>query len=191
MKNQGTTIEKPTMPEGYTVTRGGERYPFFNLPVGGWLHGTFLAERETKKTKKQKVKENGKLKTVEVDVVKHYFDLEIIKSSAGDDGSKQHNPMAPKAGDRITLSASKAIRNGFRDAAYLAGGVDVKAFLKEREKDKDLEWPTPNWSLLVGKKVFIVREKDGTVKKGEFEGNKELKYTIGFDNLKAPGAPRK
>ena len=165
------------MPEGYKSVTGGDLPPFLGLSIGQACHGTLEKVRVTKKIAERTITDpkTKKRSKVPVEVEKYYFDLKLVDTCEGDDGSKDHNPVEKKPGDMVTLSASSNLLFGFRIAACNEMGV---------QKVKGEDWPEIDWSILYSKKVFIRREKDGTVEGGEFDGNKKLKYTVAFNSLK-------
>lgn len=163
------------MPKGYEQIGRGKFPPFFELKeVGQNLEAEVVEIRQVKRTEKARVK--GKLE--EIEKVKMYFDLKLLKNATGADASRQHNKVSYPAGKVVTLSPSGSLVRAFGLAAL------------KKEGRKEDEWPTDgtepkiNWSALHGLKVYIQRKPDGKMSKDSaFPGNKVIQYAVGFQGL--------
>lgn len=160
------------VPEGYKKVTQAGFYPFFALgEVGLSLEGKVLEVRQVTRTETVVIK--GKKQ--EIEKVKTYFDLELLKEASGDDGSKAHKKVEHQAGTRITLSGGGNLVKAFSDAAWERMGNDADSYPTDGSE------PKIEWDVLRNAKVFIRREKDGVMgKKSAYPGNKVTKYTVAF-----------
>lgn len=164
-------IENSTqVPAGYK-SLAGNLPPFVSMEIGQTLHGQIFRHREITKVEKVKVKGG---KTEEVEKTQHYIDLTLIEGGEFNTGTiKRPSSRKFEKGESVTLSMSAGIFNPLIKELYIESGKSADYWPAEGEAA-----PVVNWESLNGRSLFIRREKDGTVKKGPYTGNKRNSYTV-------------
>lgn len=165
MKTQTAAV-----PEGYK-SLSGNLPPFVTLEIGQALHGQIFRYRTTTKTEKVKVKGKG---VEEIEKTKHYLDLTLVDAGKFNIGTVKKPEMRDfEAGESVTLNLTSGILNPIMRELFAEIGKPADYWPEEGE-----DFPEVPWASLYGRKMFVRREKDGLVKKGEFAGNKRNVYTV-------------
>lgn len=165
---------KSAVPDGYE-TLSGNLPPFIVLDIGEGVLGQVFRFRTITKTETKKVKtKSGKVEEVSEDRNKHYLDMTLIDGGEFNAGTmKKPSIKAFEAGQQVTLNVSGDLYNALRRKVWAEQGLGDDFWPADGE-----EFPEAKWSLLYGRGIFVRREEDGKIKKGQYAGNKKNRWTV-------------